>query len=254
MYLNKMRRFGKSLAWAVALAGAAATAEATDCVTPQGEGRVSLDCRAVPLGQVLRALSAVTPIDTRLIDSGAQAASIYVAAADVSVAQALRASLDAAGISFVLFEGDGTDLKVYASGHSSASSATRTASVRPGPVPDSQEFIPDEIPEVEEVPVHDVKEAAATGSATGSASGKDAGAMGSASPAFGSPPSMADPLRASQDSGLAGRQGPAATMEEILARSNPSGAVPGANGPPAEKQVYSTMEEILARGAPKQPQ
>src|SRR5688500_12185213 len=99
--MNGLIRRGLLLACALTFAGGVAAS--ADCVTPREPGRVSLDCRSVPLGQVLRALAAVTPIDTKLIDSAAQSAPIYVALENGSVAQALQATLDAAGISFVLY-------------------------------------------------------------------------------------------------------------------------------------------------------
>jgi hypothetical protein len=260
--------FGKPLAFAAALfAGAAATADATECVTSRGQGRVSLDCRAVPLGQVLRALSNVSPIDTKLIDSSAQATPIYVALPDGTVAQALQATLDAAGISFVLFGGDGSDLKVYASAATgpSTGSATRTASAPRPPIAE-QEFVQDEQPDIEEpLPIPETKEPALTtpnfvptplkgdGAAVAPVAGSPGiGGFGSPGGLSGAPagPTLNDPLRMQPDPAAAA--GRPTTMEEILARTAPQGAPAGAAG---EKQVFSTMEEILARtNPPKQQQ
>ena len=245
----------------VALAGGAAAAESTECVTPRGQGHVSLDCRAVPLGQVLRALSAVKPIDTKLIDSAAQAAPIYVALADGTVAQALQASLDAAGISFVLFGAESSELRVFASG-ASGPSATRTASA-PKPQVAEAEFTPDDTPDIEEpLPVPETKEAAQTPTFVpaplkGGDGSVPAPVAGSPGIGFGSPggpgagPTLNDPLRAQPDPAAAAR--PPQTMEEILARGVPQGTAPAGNA--GEKQVFQTMEEILAKtNPPKQQQ
>jgi hypothetical protein len=240
----------------VALAGGAAAAQA-ECVTSRGQGHVSLDCRAVPLGQVLRALSAVKPIDTKLIDSAAQAAPIYVALADGTVAQALQASLDAAGISFVLYGAESSELRVFASG-ASGPSVPRTASA-PKPQIAEAEFTPDEAPDIEEpLPVPDTKEAP-QGPTFVPAPLKGDGSVptpvaGSPGLGFGSPggpaagPTLNDPLRMQPDPAAAAR--PPQTMEEILARGVP-GANPAAN--PGEKQVFQTMEEILAKTNPNSP-
>jgi hypothetical protein len=255
-FADTVVRVGKPFLRAAVLAavwGAALPAHA-DCVTPTAPGRVTLDCRAVPLSHVLRGLAGVVHIDSKLIDASALASPIYVGVTDVPAGQALQAALDAAGVSFVLFGNDGAELKVFASGGRGAGTgaATRTASVRSATgsaSSDPSEFIPDEVPEVEEVP--EVKEVAAPAvqpskadlaAATGSASGFNPNVPGSP----GSP-AMTDPLRMTPEPS---KQGPQ-TMEEILARSNPAGA----GAAPQEKQVFQTMEEILARtGQPKQPQ
>src|SRR6185436_17991653 len=145
---RKMIGAGRVLA-ALACGVIGVTAASAECVVPRGEGKVTLDCRAVPLGQVLRGLAAVAPIDSKLIEASALAAPIYVGMTDVPVGQALQAALDAAGVSFVLYGNDG-ELKVFASGrHSPGAAATRTASVRTGSAaPDPSDFVPDEVPEV----------------------------------------------------------------------------------------------------------
>jgi hypothetical protein len=265
--MNGLIRRGLPLACALTFAGSVA-ASAADCVTPREPGRVSLDCRAVPLGQVLRALAAVTPIDTKLIDSAAQSAPIHVALENGSVAQALQATLDAAGISFVLYGAEGTDLKVYASARDSSSSAPRTASgaVKPpmAESPDYEQEVPEvedvvSIPEAKEAPVAPALATAPIRPDSGPNSGVPGLNSGGGIPGLNSggggipgltpnpAPAVTDGLKGGADPAAGGgRQGPPQTMEEILARSG--GAAGGV--PPEGKQTFSTMEEILARTRP----
>jgi hypothetical protein len=257
--MNRLVRRGL-LACVVSCAGAAGAA--ADCVTPGEPGRVSLDCRAVPLSQVLRALAAVTPIDTKLIDSTAQGTPIYVAKENVSVAQALQATLDAAGISFVLHGTEGTDLKVYASARDSSSGAPRTASaaVRQ-PMAESPDYEREEVPEVEDTvsipePTKEAQVAPVLSTApirpdtgpVGGIPGLTGGGIPGLTP--NPAPAVTDGLKGGPEGATGARQAPQ-TMEEILARSAPGGA---AGAGPSEKQSFSTMEEILARTRAPQPQ
>ncbi len=86
----------------------------TQSVTPEGDGRVSVQARSVRLGKLLRELEAVSSMGRLLIDPDVEARTVSVSLENVEISDALREIFGAAGIDFVIWGGKDQMLGVFA--------------------------------------------------------------------------------------------------------------------------------------------
>lgn len=100
-------------------------------VSRRPNGNVDLNARGVPLGQLLQQFGRLTGLDTTLVDRRAEAAPVSVAAGDVPLDVALQATLQAAGVSFVLWGDDPANLRLLVLGETASATAAKAAP--PGP-------------------------------------------------------------------------------------------------------------------------
>ena len=86
----------------------------TQSVTPEDEGRISIQARDVRLGKLLRELETVSSMGRLLIDPDVEAKTVSVSLENVDVADALEEILSGAGIDFVIWGGKNQVLGVFA--------------------------------------------------------------------------------------------------------------------------------------------
>jgi len=202
-----------AMAW-----GGASMAGASECVTPGRDGRVTLD---------------------------------FLGVQDVTLVQALQATLDSAGVSFVMVGAQPSDIKVYASARAGSPAAPgKVVSAVNKNRPEDSEFVEED---EDSLPEPETKEAAAPFFPPGTREDAAAAALAPMVPPPGTGPAFADPLRPGAGMNAEAPAPPAfparvQTMEEILNRMPASAPAAGeAPAPPPANTGAATMEEILAR-------
>lgn len=91
----------------------------TECIWAQivrqeGEDRVSILAEGTALGDLLRELASMAPIEKLLIDASVERKSVRVELQNVSYSEALSGILEAAQVNYVIQGGEGEPFSVYA--------------------------------------------------------------------------------------------------------------------------------------------
>jgi len=115
-------------------------------VTHLPNGNVSISARGTPLGTVLRQFSAIAPLDTSLIDPKIERSQVDLALQDVPLPAALAAAFESAGVSFVVWGSDPTNLRIVAFAQGSATAdgahAGQAKAIAPQPLPEQGYVLP----------------------------------------------------------------------------------------------------------------
>lgn len=104
-------------------------------VSVRSNGHIDVDARGATLGQLLKQFDRVARIDTTLVDRRAEGAAVSVAAVDVPVEVALQATLQAAGVSFVLWGDQSASLRLLVLGEIGTPAPAKPGPSAPEPPP-----------------------------------------------------------------------------------------------------------------------